>query len=197
MLSVLVEDEPGVLARISSLLSGRGYNIHSLNVANTMVQGLSRITITVSAPRHNVEQAVKQIEGCEECLAVLQHNRADSLEREVVLVKLNTEPSPEQRDEMTEGEVLMLQHERRQALLGLSNLFEAKVADVGSRHVILQLTSWPKRVEAFVKLLAPYDVVEVARSGAVALPRSKVALRSDLPVEEEDAVMDLADLPPS
>ena len=84
-------------------------------------------------------------------MAVLKHNRADSLEREVVLVKLSTEPTALQREGMTEGQVFNLAHDRRQALLGIAQLFDAKVADIGSRHAILQLTSWPKRYPALAQ----------------------------------------------
>lgn len=74
----------------------------------------------------------------------MQHSRADSLEREVVLVKLSTEPL-KGRDAMSDTELLSVAHDRRQALLGIAQLFDATVADIGSRHAILQLTSWPKR----------------------------------------------------
>eukprot|EP00041_Stephanoeca_diplocostata_P032153 m.1022780 g.1022780 ORF g.1022780 m.1022780 type:complete len:278 (-) comp24096_c1_seq8:1268-2101(-) len=92
LLSVLVEDEPGVLSRVSSLLSGRGYNIRSLSVSPTDVQGLSRMTITVMATSKQVSNCVRQIEDVEEVLVVLRSNRADSVHREVILLKMATQP---------------------------------------------------------------------------------------------------------
>lgn len=190
LVSLLVEDEPGVLSRTSSLLSGRGYNIQSLSVSPTNVAGLSRMTISVRAASAAMAQLVKQLEGIEEVLAVLRSNRADSVHREVLLMKMSTEPS----SDLPETDRLLYIHDKRASLMDLANLFKADIVDVGIGHVTIELTAWPKRIEAVIELARPYGILEVARSGAIVMPRGQVVQPKG---ELDDEVINLASLPPS
>jgi len=195
IVSLLVEDEPGVLSRTSSLLSGRGYNIKSLSVSPTNVAGLSRMTITVLASSSAMGQVVKQLNGIEEVLAVLRSNRADSVHREVLLMKMSTEPPAAAAAlHTTEAERLLYIHDKRASLMDLANLFKAEIVDVGIGHVTIELTAWPKRIEAVIELARPYGILEVARSGAIVMPRGQVVQPEG---EAPDEVVNLAHLPPS
>jgi len=190
ILSVLVDDEPGVLSRVASLLSGRGHNIKSLSVSPTNMVGISRMTITVMASLHETRKIVRQIEGVEEVLVVVQSPRVDSVHREVVLLKMSTEVI----DNRTEPMIKQV-HKKRSELMELAELFKGEIVDVGKEHMTIALTAWPKRIDALIELARPYGIVEVARSGVVAMPRSKVATLTVF--EEADTTMSLAQLPPS
>eukprot|EP00037_Helgoeca_nana_P021686 m.219200 g.219200 ORF g.219200 m.219200 type:complete len:408 (-) comp25745_c0_seq1:1735-2958(-) len=171
VLSVLVEDEPGVLSRVASLLSGRGHNIKSLSVSPTNLNGISRMTITVLATVGETRKIIRQIEGVEEVLVVMQSSRVDSVHREVLLLKMSTSFS----SITNERKRVDLLHKKRTALKEFADLFGAEVIDIGHDHFTLVLTSWPKRIDAMVELARPYGIVEIARSGVVAMPRSKVS----------------------
>lgn len=189
--SVLVEDEPGVLSRTASLLSGRGYNIKSLAVAKTEVPGLSRMTITVMASGSAMKQILRQVDGVEEVLAVLPSSRVDSVHREVILMKMSTKP-PVHLDDYDK---LVFMHTQRTRLMQLADMFKAEVVDVGADHMVFELTAWPKRIDGFIELARPYGIVEAARSGVVAMPRSKIASKGSAKSQDEE--IDLSQLPPS
>lgn len=189
--SVLVEDEPGVLSRTASLLSGRGYNIKSLAVSPTEVPGLSRMTITVLASGESMKQIIRQVDGVEEVLAVLPSSRVDSVHREVILIKMSTR-APES---LSEYDKLIFMHTQRTRLMQLAEMFKAEVVDVGAEHMTFELTAWPKRIDGLIELARPYGIVEVARSGVVAMPRSKIASAHEK--TSNDEVIDLSQLPPS
>eukprot|EP00035_Acanthoeca_spectabilis_P010271 m.182025 g.182025 ORF g.182025 m.182025 type:complete len:284 (-) comp14970_c0_seq6:159-1010(-) len=191
VLSVLVEDEPGVLSRVASLLSGRGHNIKSLSVSPTNIGGISRMTLTVQASVGETRKIVRQIESVEEVLVVLQSSRVDSVHREVVLLKMSTEF----HNEVDEATRVRKVHEKRRDLKELADLFKGEIIDVGKHHVTIILTSWPKRIDALVELARPYGIVETARSGVVAMPRSKVA--TEAVMDEVDETLSLSQLPPS
>lgn len=219
-LSVFVDNEAGVLSKVSGLLSARGFNIDSLSVANTDVTELSRMTIVLSGPEEQMEQAKRQLTDLCDVWAVFDYNPETTVERELCLVKvscvpptIDIQPNFTQAEEMgnideIEAHVdhrrelnydeLMAVHFHRQALQEIAHLFEAKVMDIGSETIIMELVSWPSRVDGFIKMLRPFKIVEAARTGIIAMARSKVNSPEDTAESgEEDVKVDLAALPPS
>lgn len=191
-ISVLVENEPGVLSRVSGLLSGRGANINSLTVCESEVKGLSRMTLSVIARQDEVRKMIAQLEDVEEALAVIGYNPGHVIEREVVLMKVDTSVELDQGSEH-KFEALSLKRDR---IMALAKLFDAEMVDVGSRAMTIQLTSWPRRIDAFLKFAGPYGIIETARSGVVAMSRSAVGSYEDHELDADD-MMDVSQLPPS
>jgi acetolactate synthase-1/3 small subunit len=164
-LSVLVENKPGVLVRVSGLFSRRGFNIESLAVGPTEHEEISRITIVVSVEDDVLEQVTKQLNKLVNVLKIVELEQMQAVQRELLLVKVHT------------GE-----HNRRD-VLQIVDLFKAKVADVGPEALTIELSGRPDKLEAMLKMLEPYGIREMVQSGTVALgrgPRSmtQAALRS-------------------
>jgi acetolactate synthase-1/3 small subunit len=152
-LSVLVENQPGVLARVSGLFSRRGFNIESLAVGPTEREDRSRITLRVDCTQTSIDQVVKQLYKQVNVLKVTEL-RGDAIERELLLVKVAAEP------------------ERRPELIHLAEVFGARVADVGANGLIFEIVETPERLAAFEELLRPYGVQEAVRTGRVAMQRT-------------------------
>jgi len=164
-LSVLVENKPGVLVRVSGLFSRRGFNIESLAVGPTEHEEISRITIVVSVEDDVLEQVTKQLNKLVNVLKIVELEEKQAAQRALLLVKVHT------------GE-----HNRRD-VLQIVDLFKAKVADVGPEALTIELSGRPDKLEAMLKMLEPYGIREMVQSGTVALgrgPRSmtQAALRS-------------------
>ena len=152
-LSVLVEDKPGVLARVASLFSRRGYNIQSLAVGATEQKNLSRMTIVVSVEEHPLEQITKQLNKLVNVIKIVEQDEDNSVSRELALIKVRT-------DAATRGQVI-------EAV----NLFRAKVVDVSTESLTIEATGTPAKLEAFLRVLEPYGVRELVQSGVVSLSR--------------------------
>ena len=152
-LSVLVEDKPGVLARVASLFSRRGYNIQSLAVGATEQKNLSRMTIVVSVDEHPLEQITKQLNKLVNVIKIVEQDEDNSVSRELMLVKVRT-------DAASRGQVI-------EAV----NLFRAKVVDVSTESLTIEATGTPEKLEAFLRVLEPYGVREIVQSGVVSLSR--------------------------
>ena len=184
VMAVLVENESGVLSKISGLLSARGFNIESLTVSPTNISSLSRMTIVIrDVPNENkAAQALKQLSDVVNVWAVVDYTGTNSLQRELVMVKVAYQVPPSEigstltrsTGRPTYKELLAAQSHKL-AVRDLGQLFGAEVVDVGSRHIVFQLTSWSRRVDAFIRMLEPWGIIEVARSGVVAMLRSPVA----------------------
>ena len=164
-LSVLVENKPGVLARVSGLFSRRSFNIDSLAVGETENPDVSRITIVVNAETSPLEQVTKQLNKLVNVLKIVELEPSQAVQRELLLVKVRA-------DETTRRDVLQI-----------VQLFKAKVADVGPEALTVELTGRPDKLEAMLNMLEPYGIREMVQSGMVALgrgPRSmtQAALRS-------------------
>jgi len=164
-LSVLVENKPGVLARVSGLFSRRSFNIDSLAVGETENPDVSRITIVVNADSSPLEQVTKQLNKLVNVLKIVELEEKHAVQRELLLVKVKA-------DEATRRDVLQI-----------VELFHAKVADVGPEALTIELSGRPDKLEAMLKMLEPYGIREMVQSGMVALgrgPRSmtQAALRS-------------------
>ncbi|BBY78190.1 acetolactate synthase small subunit [Mycolicibacterium parafortuitum] len=152
-LSVLVEDKPGVLARVASLFSRRGYNIQSLAVGATEHKDLSRMTIVVDVEESPLEQITKQLNKLINVIKIVEQDEEHSVSRELALIKVRT-------DANTRGQVI-------EAV----NLFRAKVVDVSTESLTVEATGTPEKIEALLRVLEPYGVREIVQSGVVSLSR--------------------------
>ncbi|MBU1247923.1 MAG: acetolactate synthase small subunit [Proteobacteria bacterium] len=155
VLSVTVENEPGVLSRVAGLFSGRGFNIESLNVAPTEEPGVSRMTITTHGDDAIVEQIVKQLRKLVTVITVRDYTDVKAVERELVLVKVNAEDS------------------KRAEILRIVDIFRCKVIDVSLDELTVECTGDIGKVEAILDLLTRFGIKEVARTGSIALKRAK------------------------
>jgi acetolactate synthase-1/3 small subunit len=164
-LSVLVENKPGVLARVSGLFSRRSFNIESLAVGPTEHPEISRITILVRVEGTALEQVTKQLNKLVNVIKIVELEEPNAVQRELLLVKVRA-------DDAT-----------RRGVLETVELFKAKVVDVGPEALTIEVTGPPVKLEAMLKMLEPYGIREMVQSGVVALgrgPRSmtQAALRS-------------------
>jgi acetolactate synthase I/III small subunit len=151
--SVLVEDRPGVLARIAGLFSRRGFNIDSLAVGPTEDPGRSRMTIVVDCAEMPLEQVTKQLNKLVHVLKIVELEPARAVERELVLVKVKADPAV------------------RYQIVELAEMFRAKVVDVAPEALTIEATGSPDKVAAMLALLDPYGIRELVRTGRVALAR--------------------------
>jgi acetolactate synthase-1/3 small subunit len=152
-LSVLVQDKPGVLARVASLFARRGYNIQSLAVGATEQKDMSRMTIVVSVEESPLEQITKQLNKLINVIKIVEQDVDNSVERELALIKVRA-------DATTRGQVI-------EAV----NLFRAKVVDVSTESLTIEATGTPAKLEAFLRVLEPYGIRELVQSGVVSLSR--------------------------
>jgi len=153
ILSILVENQPGVLSRIAGLFSGRGYNIESLCVAETMDPLVSRITLVTMADTPVVEQIVKQLHKLINIIKVYELTGSSYVQREMALVKVQAKP------------------EHRAEILRIVDIFRCKVVDVGQEHYTLEVTGDEDKMTAILNLLKPIGIKEIAKTGVIALFR--------------------------
>ncbi|MDR3312867.1 MAG: acetolactate synthase small subunit [Oscillospiraceae bacterium] len=159
VLSVLVDNHAGVLARVSSLFGRRGFNIDSLSVSATDDPGLSRITIVVSGDETELEQILRQTEKLAETRAVFLVEPGMGVLRELLLVKVGA-------DETT-----------RPALREIATVYKAKIIDLSPGSMILELTGEPEKIDAFLGMLEGYPLLEMCRTGITALQRGEPQYR--------------------
>ena len=152
-LSVLVEDKPGVLARIAGLFSRRGFNIDSLAVGPTEHPEISRMTVVVDVEDLPLEQVTKQLNKLIEVLKVVELDRTASVQREILLVKVKADLSS------------------RSHVLETAQLFRAKVVDVAPDAVTIEATGNSDKLEALLRVLEPFGIKELVQSGMVAIGR--------------------------
>ncbi|HVK29746.1 MAG TPA: acetolactate synthase small subunit [Nocardioides sp.] len=152
-LSVLVEDKPGVLARISALFSRRGFNITSLAVGPTEHEEISRMTIVVNVESSPLEQVTKQLNKLVEVIKIVELDPAASVNRELVLVKVGATA------------------ENRSQVLDVVQLFRAKVIDVSSDAITMQVVGNADKISDFLRVLEPFGIRELVQSGMVAIGR--------------------------
>lgn len=153
MLSVLVKNRPGVLARVASLFARRGYNIFSLAVAPTEQEDYSRISIVVDVESAPLEQIVKQLFKLIDVVRISELDPRNSVERELVVVTIKA--SGDERGQIVE----------------LVNIFEGKILSVGPDALIVSLDGTPEKLDDFSELLRQYGIIESQRTGRVALPK--------------------------
>jgi acetolactate synthase I/III small subunit len=154
-LSVLLENKPGALARVSTMFARRGFNIESLAVGPTERPDVSRITLRVTCEQHSLEQIEKQMHKLVNVLRVSELQPGEAVERELALVKVAVTP------------------DRRPELLAVAETFGAKVADLGPETMVFELVGPPEALDSFEELVRPYGVKELVRTGRIALPRAR------------------------
>ncbi|KAH0543843.1 acetolactate synthase, regulatory subunit [Glutinoglossum americanum] len=246
ILNCLVQNEPGVLSRVSGILAARGFNIDSLVVCNTEVEDLSRMTIVLSGQDGVVEQARRQLEDLVPVWAVLDYTAAPLVQRELLLAKISilgpeyfeellahhremtaadaesAGSRPEGNEVVVGGEhlrrndfhpsklavsqALRHKHEHLEAITHLAHQFGGKVLDISTNNCIVEIdtdgNNWirssakPSRIDAFMKLIAPFGILESARTGLMALPRSPLYGPNEEAEKEAQDLVDASTLPP-
>ncbi|KAH9898828.1 acetolactate synthase [Xylariomycetidae sp. FL2044] len=230
VLNCLVQNEPGVLSRVSGILAARGFNIDSLVVCNTEVDDLSRMTIVLTGHDGVVEQARRQLEDLVPVWAVLDYTNAALVQRELLLAKINilgpeyfeellahhremtAEASIEEGGDqkslhdfaedfhpskMVASQALRHKHEHLKSITYFAHQFGGKVLDISTTSCIVEVSAKPVRIDSFMKLIAPFGILESTRTGLMALPRSPLyGPDEESLVKDADEVVDASQLPP-
>ncbi|KAL8694553.1 MAG: hypothetical protein Q9218_000809 [Villophora microphyllina] len=239
ILNCLVQNEPGVLSRVSGILAARGFNIDSLVVCNTEVEDLSRMTIVLSGQDGVVEQARRQLEDLVPVWAVLDYTAAPLVQRELLLAKISilgpeyfeelqshhremTAVETSQSDQQEPGsadwegvrqgqegekgdyhpsrlaasQALRHKYEHLDAITHLTHQFGGKVLDISTNNCIVELSAKPTRIDSFMKLISPFGILESARTGLMALPRSPLYGPNEEAEKEASDLVDASSLPP-
>jgi acetolactate synthase I/III small subunit len=153
VLSLLVEDRPGLLTRVAGLFARRGFNIQSLAVGSSEIEGLSRITVVVNVEGHPLEQVTKQLNKLVNVLKIVELDNESSVARDHMLIKVKTDTNT------------------RSQVLEAVTLFRARVVDVVSDAVVIEVTGDSAKCRAFIKVLEPFGIKELVQSGAIAISR--------------------------
>jgi acetolactate synthase-1/3 small subunit len=153
VLSLLVEDKPGLLTRVAGLFARRGFNINSLAVGVTEVPGLSRITVVVDVDALPLEQVTKQLNKLVNVIKIVELDYAASVQREHVLVKVKAD------------------NQTRSNVLEVVNLFRAQIVDYASDALVVEVTGDKGKVDALLRALEPFGIKELAQSGLLAIGR--------------------------
>ncbi len=152
-ISVLVENEFGVLSRVAGLFSGRGFNIESLSVAETADPSISRMTIVTSGNDQIIEQIIKQLNKLVPVIKVVDFSGVEIVDRELLMVKVTAED------------------DTRSEVLRLVDIFRAKIVDVAPRSYTIEMTGGEGKVDAFLELLRPVGIKDIVRTGKIAIAR--------------------------
>ncbi|KTR07404.1 acetolactate synthase small subunit [Curtobacterium luteum] len=153
VLSLLVEDKPGLLTRVAGLFARRGFNIESLAVGNTEVEGLSRITVVVDVEDLPLEQVTKQLNKLVNVIKIVELDFSQSVQREHMLVKVRVD------------------NQTRSAVLEAVTLFRAHIVDVATDSLVVEVTGDPGKIQAILRVLEPYGIKELARAGLLGMGR--------------------------
>jgi len=156
----LVEDKPGVMFRISSLIRRRGFNIDSIAVGRTEHEGLSRITMTMRGDKKIVEQLIKQLAKIVEVIKISELKEDEAVVRELALVKVHA-----------------LDHAARSDIIQYANIFRARIVDVARDSLTIEIVGAPSKIDAFVNLMRGYGLEEIAKTGIVAVSRGPKAIK--------------------
>jgi acetolactate synthase I/III small subunit len=154
-ITALVENRPGVLARVAGLFSRRGYNIESLAVSITEDATVSRMTIVVGGDDRTLEQIEKQLNKLIEVIKVYDYSETPAVERELALIKVTAGP------------------DKRAEIMQIADIFRAKIIDVSERTLTIEVTGPVEKIDAFQDLMAPYGVKELVRTGKIVLSRGR------------------------
>ncbi len=158
VLSLLVEDKPGLLTRVAGLFARRGFNIESLAVGPTEMRGLSRITVVVDEDETLLEQVTKQLNKLVNVIKIVELDESSSVQREHVLIKVRAD------------------NQNRSHVLEAVNLFRARVVDVVPDALTIEVTGDTGKIEAFLKVLEQYGIKEIAQSGLIAMGRGSKSI---------------------
>lgn len=152
-ISVLVNDQPGVLQRVSGLFGRRGFNIESITVGQSEEVGLSRMVIVTLGDQHTLEQIEKQLYKLIDVIKVVDLGAKPMVARELALIKVNADPS------------------ERPEIMGVVETFRASVVDIGSTTLLVQVVGETQKIDAMIELLKPYGIRELSRTGVTAMVR--------------------------
>ncbi len=155
ILSILVENKPGVLTRVAGLFARRAFNIDTLAVGPTDDESISRITLTLDGAVHPIDQVTKQLHKLVNVLKIRDLEPEDTLARELALFKLAVDGAA------------------RAEVMQLCEIFRAKVVDVSKRSMVIEITGTDEKIEAFERLVRPFGLVEMARTGEIAISRGR------------------------
>ena len=155
VITALVENQPGVLARIVGLISGRGFNIESLNVAPTQEATTSRLTMTVPGDDRVLEQVTKQLNKLVDVIKVTDLTEKRYLNRELVLIEVQAAPN------------------RKKEIVELADLFDARIVSVQANSLTVQIVGEEDRIKDFLELLKSYKILDISRSGVIAVVRTE------------------------
>lgn len=158
VLSLLVEDKPGLLTRVAGLFARRGFNIESLAVGPTEIKGLSRITVVIDVEDLPLEQVTKQLNKLVNVIKIVELEPSQSIHREHMLIKVRVDNTT------------------RQAVLEAATLFRARVVDVVTDSVVIEVTGDTGKVQALLRVLEPYGIKEIAQSGLLAMGRGSKSI---------------------
>jgi len=158
VLSLLVEDKPGLLTRVAGLFARRGFNIESLAVGHSEIEGLSRITVVVDVEELPLEQVTKQLNKLINVIKIVELDPAQSVQRDHLLIKVRVD------------------NNNRSSILEAVNLFRARVVDVATDALVIELTGDTGKVQAFLRVLEPYGIKEIAQSGLLAIGRGSKSI---------------------
>jgi acetolactate synthase-1/3 small subunit len=158
-ISVLVEDKPGVLTRVAGLFAARGFNIDSLAVGPTEAPGISRMTIVVNVETKTLEQVTKQLNKLINIIKILEHESGSAVERELMLVKVRASG------------------DARARVMEIAEVFRVNVVDVTAATLTLEATGRPDKLQALLELLEDFGIVELSRTGRIALARGDRGIR--------------------
>ena len=155
VLSALVQNQPGVLAHISGMLASRGFNIDSLAVGETEKPDLSRITFVVHGDDAELEQVRKQLDKVVTVVKVQDISSEDFVERDLMLIKVQAPP------------------EKRNEIVLLVEMFRGRVVDISFDNLLIEISGQERKIQAFIELMRPYGIMELARTGRIALVRCR------------------------
>ena len=153
IISILVENKFGALARIAGMFSGRGFNIETLNVGPMVDQKFSRITATILGDSDSLEQAIRQVEKLINVIEVTQYSSEQATERELIMLRIQADVSV------------------RSEIMQICDIFRAKIIDVAPNSLNIEMTGNANKVNRFLSLIKPYKIIEMARTGNLALKR--------------------------
>jgi acetolactate synthase-1/3 small subunit len=160
VISVLVENKPGVLARVAGMFSGRSFNIHSLAVAPTVDTAYSRMTIVTQGSEQIMEQIIKQLRKLINVVKVQDLSLGDFVDREMILIRLKASAA------------------KRAEIMRITDIFRGKVVDVSHDTITLEVSGTEGKIEAIIELLTPLGITELIRTGTIAIPRAKQTAKS-------------------
>ncbi|MEM0914368.1 MAG: acetolactate synthase small subunit [Planctomycetota bacterium] len=192
VIAALVTNEPGVLAQVAGMFAARGFNIDSLVVGRTETPELSRMTIVVPGDSATLEQVRKQLQKLVPVVKVVDYLNVPFVERDLLLVQVSSKGPGGDAD-------------KREEIITLANLFRAKIVDVSPDQLMIEMSGSEEKISALLELLTPYGVIELARTGIIAMRRGNVsALRRTSPSmalansagDDDGPGIDAADLPP-
>ena len=161
ILAVLVDNKPGVLTHVSGLISRRAFNIESISAGYTEEPSVTRINIVVSVESENeLDQVVNQLSKLIDVIKIVNLSKAPSIERELVMIKVRADKS------------------NRAELIDIVSIFRANIVDVTQENVVIELTGQQSKIDGIIEVLSDYEIIEIARTGAIALSRGPIPVKS-------------------